>query len=159
MQGDGARREADLWGSRSMWQSLSVEPDVRPVDWMRSSTRRHHLIALGVPINLDEVRVADGAGAKTLPPLALKLDQKPGQETNGKPSRQRNGTPDGRESKVPELDMVRAKELVSLSEGECECGGRASESTLTPVDSPHRQINSPYSPYRHFEICHGRWTC
>lgn len=101
-----------------MWLSLTSQLDIRPVDWMRSSTRRQYLIALGVPINLDEVRVNDAAGTKTLPPLSLKLDQKPG-ETNGKAITPRNGTPDSREARAPELDATRVKELTNLTEGDC----------------------------------------
>lgn len=100
-----------------MWLSLTSQSDVKPVDWMRSSTRRQHLIALGVPINLDEVRVNDTAGTKSLPPLSLKLDQKPS-DTNGKSIPPRNGTPDNREAKAPGLDAARVKELTSLTEGE-----------------------------------------
>jgi hypothetical protein len=104
--------------SRNMWHSLTSQPKVRPVDWMRSSTRRQHLIALGIPINLDEVRVGDGAGTKSLPPLSLKLDKKQGDASNGRQVPPRNGTPDSREAKVPVLDTKRATELTSLTEGE-----------------------------------------
>ena len=30
-------------------------PQIQPVNWIRSRTRRQHLISLGIPINLDEV--------------------------------------------------------------------------------------------------------
>jgi hypothetical protein len=86
---------------------------------MRSSTRRQHLIALGVPINLDEVRVADGAGTKTLPPLALRLDNQPtAADSNGRKATSRSGTHESREAvKIPEMDMARAKELMAFTEG------------------------------------------
>lgn len=76
------------------------------------------MIALGIPINLDEVRVGDGPGTKSLPPLSLRLDKKQGEASNGRQIPPRNGTPDGREARAPVLDTKRASELTSLTEGE-----------------------------------------
>ena len=40
---------------RALLASLSSLPPLRPLDWKRSKIRREHLIALGVPVNLDDV--------------------------------------------------------------------------------------------------------
>lgn len=102
--------------SRNIWHSLTAQPNLKPVDWMRSSTRRQHLISLGIPINLDEVRMTDGAAMKTLAPVSISIDKKSA-DSNSKSPIQRGGTPDGRETKAPELDLARAKELSALTEG------------------------------------------
>lgn len=39
-----------------MYASLTSPPELAPLDWTRSRVRREHLINLGVPVNLDEVR-------------------------------------------------------------------------------------------------------
>lgn len=75
------------------------------------------MIALGIPVNLDEVRVGDPASTKSLPPLSLKLDKRSGDD-NGTQVPARNGTPISRDPKVPVLDTARANELTSLTEGE-----------------------------------------
>lgn len=40
---------------RSLLSTVSSLPPLRPLDWRRSKVRREHLIALGVPVNLDDV--------------------------------------------------------------------------------------------------------
>jgi hypothetical protein len=87
------------------------------------------LIALGIPVNLDEVRIGDPASTKSLPPLSLKIDEKPG-DSNGKQVPPRNGTPDSREPRVPTMDLNRATELTSLTEGESR------ETALSDIFSP-----------------------
>ncbi|KAI0082412.1 hypothetical protein K474DRAFT_1579855, partial [Panus rudis PR-1116 ss-1] len=56
--------------SRRMFEYLVPEqpPEIKPVNWTRSKWRRQHLIALGIPVNLDEV--LPPAGGK-LPPLKI----------------------------------------------------------------------------------------
>ncbi|KAG7096733.1 hypothetical protein E1B28_004146 [Marasmius oreades] len=44
-------------------------PPTKPSNWIRSRIRRQHLIALGIPVNLDEV--LPQAGGKPLPPLQI----------------------------------------------------------------------------------------
>lgn len=64
-------------GSRQLWADLSSFPSVKPIDWVRSKTRRDYLISMGVPVNLDEIHssFASGSGGnKQLPPLQLKYD-------------------------------------------------------------------------------------
>ncbi|KAJ1601041.1 hypothetical protein NDA14_006382 [Ustilago hordei] len=64
-------------GSRQLWEDLSSFPSVKPMDWVRSKTRRDYLISMGIPVNLDEIHscFASGSrGSKQLPPLQLKYD-------------------------------------------------------------------------------------
>lgn len=44
-------------GSKEVFQAYvpTSTPQIQPVNWVRSRTRRQHLISLGIPINLDEV--------------------------------------------------------------------------------------------------------
>ncbi|KAN0060872.1 hypothetical protein ACQY0O_006606 [Thecaphora frezii] len=68
--------------SRQLWKDLSALPLIKPMDWVRSRTRRDYLIAMGVPVNLDEIHnfalgsssSSGGSGGSMLPPLKLKLD-------------------------------------------------------------------------------------
>jgi hypothetical protein len=108
--------------SRAMWTALNSQPNLKPVDWMRSKTRRQYLIAIGIPINLDELNTASANG-KALPPLALKLDGKAdGSGGDGKADRDRDGAKIGRaakdreSSKPPEFDVERAKQVIALTE-------------------------------------------
>ncbi|KAK1231803.1 hypothetical protein PQX77_005017 [Marasmius sp. AFHP31] len=48
---------------------VSSPPPTKPSNWVRSRIRRQHLIALGIPVNLDEV--LPQAGGKPLPPLQI----------------------------------------------------------------------------------------
>lgn len=43
--------------SKEIFQAFAPvsTPQIQPVNWIRSRTRRQHLISLGIPINLDEV--------------------------------------------------------------------------------------------------------
>ncbi|CAL1701177.1 unnamed protein product [Somion occarium] len=56
--------------SRRMYDYLcpSTPPEIQPVNWTRSRIRRQHLIALGIPVNLDEVLPPSGG---KLPPLQI----------------------------------------------------------------------------------------
>ncbi|SGZ30306.1 BQ5605_C113g13234 [Microbotryum silenes-dioicae] len=49
--------ESDV-SRRTLLAGLSSLPALKPLDWRRSRIRREHLITLGVPINLDDVRWA-----------------------------------------------------------------------------------------------------
>lgn len=109
--------------SRTVWSALSKQPELKPVDWMRSKTRRQYLIAVGVPINLDELNTSSTNGAKTLPPLALKLDRGArGSETDpgsNKPNESNIGSAKStreRDNKPPEFDTQRAKSIVAMTE-------------------------------------------
>ncbi|SPO22299.1 uncharacterized protein UTRI_00977 [Ustilago trichophora] len=63
--------------SRQLLADLSSFPSVRPIDWVRSKTRRDYLISMGVPVNLDEIHssfASGSGGSRQLPPLQLKYD-------------------------------------------------------------------------------------
>ncbi|TKY89447.1 hypothetical protein EX895_001978 [Sporisorium graminicola] len=63
--------------SRQLYSDLSSFPSVRPIDWVRSRTRRDYLISMGVPVNLDEIHssfASGSGGSRQLPPLQLKYD-------------------------------------------------------------------------------------
>ncbi|GAC96853.1 hypothetical protein PHSY_004437 [Pseudozyma hubeiensis SY62] len=63
--------------SRQLWADLSSFPSVKPIDWVRSKTRRDYLISMGVPVNLDEIHssfASGSGGSKQLPPLQLKYE-------------------------------------------------------------------------------------
>lgn len=63
-------------GSRQLFTDLTSMPSVRPIDWVRSRTRRDYLISMGVPVNLDEIHstFSSGSNSRQLPPLQLKYD-------------------------------------------------------------------------------------
>ncbi|PWN33613.1 uncharacterized protein FA14DRAFT_63832 [Meira miltonrushii] len=109
--------------SRAAWSALSKQPELKPVDWMRSKTRRQYLIAVGVPINLDELNTTNTNGSKALPPLALKLDRGArGSEVESGPTSQNDGKVGSakstreRDNKPPEFDTQRAKSIVAMTE-------------------------------------------
>ncbi|KAM0787924.1 hypothetical protein ACM66B_006130 [Microbotryomycetes sp. NB124-2] len=54
---------------RNLLSSLSSMPALRPLDWRRSRVRRKHLVALGVPVNLDESFDAKPLASLVLPPI------------------------------------------------------------------------------------------
>jgi hypothetical protein len=57
--------------SRSLYKTLFKEaaPPLRAPNWTRSRIRRNHLIALGIPVNLDEVNPQ--ANGRALPTLNI----------------------------------------------------------------------------------------
>lgn len=60
-----------LTRSRDAYAQLTTAPMLKPLDWTRSRVRRDHLIAMGVPVNLDEV---ESHRLSTLPPLKITTD-------------------------------------------------------------------------------------
>lgn len=159
--------------SQNMWATLSTQPTLRPTDYQRSYTRRSHLIALGVPINLEEF-AAPAVRARVMPPLALTLDgvkptagplsapggasrasadgrlaSKPGSRA-ASPAPQRNERMAERRREElglgapPEVDMARAQELVDLTESELSCRLPVL-SSLAADASTHPQITSRFS--------------
>lgn len=64
--------------SRTLFRDLHGEESLptQMLSWKKSQTRRQQLIALGVPINLDEVLGGD-AQQKELPPLELHVESAP----------------------------------------------------------------------------------
>lgn len=58
--------------SQNFYNSLMQSaPPMKPPNWTRSRIRREHLIALGIPVNLDEVLPPHANGRSSLPPLHI----------------------------------------------------------------------------------------
>lgn len=51
---------------RDLYNSLTSPPALTTLNWTRSRVRREHLINLGVPVNLDEVRRSSPANPKAV---------------------------------------------------------------------------------------------
>ncbi|KAL0949317.1 hypothetical protein HGRIS_009393 [Hohenbuehelia grisea] len=111
--------------SRDLYTHLvKFTPPTKPPNWIRSRIRRQHLIALGIPVNLDEV--LPHANGKPLPPLQITtrpMSAPPGPR-NPPGARDslnipRSGTPQpsGRPtpSPKPTLDEPRVSALLDLS--------------------------------------------
>ncbi|KIK92290.1 hypothetical protein PAXRUDRAFT_584477 [Paxillus rubicundulus Ve08.2h10] len=59
-----------IHSSRELYAMLLNSPPLmEPINWIRSRTRQQHLIALGLPVNLDEI--LPHSNAKPLPPLHI----------------------------------------------------------------------------------------
>ena len=117
--------------SREMYKMLlKTPPPTKPSNWIRSRIRRQHLIALGIPVNLDEVlpRVT----STPLPMLEIHtrpMSAPPSQHntsySNGGPNmnpHSRAGTPKAGAQVVhfgprPEVDMTRINKLLQLNTG------------------------------------------
>lgn len=109
----------------------SSTPQIQPVNWIRSRTRRQHLISLGIPINLDEVL------PRTLEKIpALQISTRPSSAPPG-PRQSRPGSRVGSRAGSPEkrlrgaaanglrlgpkpvLDKAVVSGLLDLSPGTC----------------------------------------
>ena len=109
---------------------LQTPPPTKPPNWIRSRIRRQHLIALGIPVNLDEV--LPRTASKPLPMLEIHtrpMSAPPVHHHNsysnsGGPSVNhlpRTGTPkpepQAHFGPKPELDMARINKLLQLNPG------------------------------------------
>ncbi|BEJ14370.1 hypothetical protein CspHIS471_0401370 [Cutaneotrichosporon sp. HIS471] len=121
--------------SRDVYAQLTTAPILKPLDWTRSRVRREHLIAMGVPVNLDEV---DSHRLSALPPLRITTADMPARSQSAAPAplKRHSLPPPGpattgasapvsaRNSQAdkydlgprPVLDMARAEELCGLEE-------------------------------------------
>lgn len=79
---------------------------LKPLDWTRSRVRRDHLIAMGVPVNLDEV---ESHRLSTLPPLKITTD------LANKPPPRVSEDKHGLGPK-PTLDFAKAEELCAIED-------------------------------------------
>ncbi|KAG1815606.1 uncharacterized protein BJ212DRAFT_1357472 [Suillus subaureus] len=92
--------------SRGLYTMLMDSPPLmEPINWTRSRIRQQHLIALGLPVNLDEI--LPHASGKPLPPLHIStrpmsappgprngpLQSAPSSRTNSRAGTPRMGTP------------------------------------------------------------------
>ncbi|KAG5648887.1 hypothetical protein DXG03_000236 [Asterophora parasitica] len=118
--------------SRELYKMLvQSPPPTKPPNWTRSRIRRQHLIALGIPVNLDEV--LPRANGKPLPPLeittrpmsappgprnALHQHNAPASSSNsraGTPQPARQPTPSSHFGPKPELDHAKIQSLLELN--------------------------------------------
>lgn len=123
-------------------------PTIKPVNWTRSRIRRQHLIALGIPVNLDEVLPPAGGRLPTLeiktrpmsaPPVGAKTapvnrSQPASTANNSRAGTPRPGTPQQmaktasipptllRLGPRPELDEARVNRLLDPDPGMSETG-------------------------------------
>ncbi|KAF9534748.1 hypothetical protein CPB83DRAFT_802934 [Crepidotus variabilis] len=129
---EGAAQILITPSSREMYRHLlQTPPPTKPPNWTRSRIRRQHLIALGIPVNLDEVLPPRPIG-KPLPILEIHtrpMSAPPGvrnqHQTNGSTSSKpgsRSGTPKPGERGVfaqfgpkPELEMAKINKLLALN--------------------------------------------
>ncbi|KAF9006542.1 hypothetical protein BDQ17DRAFT_1351922 [Cyathus striatus] len=120
--------------SRELYRMLlQSAPSLRPPNWTRSRIRRQHLIALGIPVNLDEM--LPRANGKPLPPLQINtrpMSAPPGPRNHSYPDssapvttqNSRAGTPQPGGQNIatqfgpkPELDMGKINKLLELDSG------------------------------------------
>ncbi|ORY90744.1 hypothetical protein BCR35DRAFT_323522 [Leucosporidium creatinivorum] len=79
---------------RGLLSTLSSLPPLRPLDWRRSRIRREHLIALGVPVNLDDSADSKPLASLVLPSQINTLNNSPSIRS-ASPSGPRSSTPPG----------------------------------------------------------------
>ncbi|TFK43689.1 hypothetical protein BDQ12DRAFT_731680 [Crucibulum laeve] len=135
--------------SRDFYKTLiQTPPPTKPPNWTRSRIRRQHLIALGIPVNLDEV--LPRAAGKPLPPLEIHtrpMSAPPGSRNPPHPgtaapattNNSRAGTPQPGGQSVgaqfgpkPELDYTRINKLLELD---------AETLTIQPLSSLERYLS------------------
>jgi hypothetical protein len=142
-------------------------PPTKPPDWKRSRIRREHLIALGIPVNLDEM--VPHANGKPLPPLQIStrpMSAPPGPRHQtiasvARGSASRVASPDPAKDKPgssisqltfgtkPEIDENKISELLALDTGlspdlhdnnvpdTLRCRGAVAASPCGPRESPN----------------------
>lgn len=109
---------------------LKTPPPTKPPNWTRSRIRRQHLIALGIPVNLDEV--LPRANGKPLPTLEIStrpMSAPPGRRhahahDTGTNHNSRSGTPQpggvnisAQYGEKPDLDLSKINKLLQLDPG------------------------------------------
>lgn len=86
--------------SRTMWKELCTLPSVKPIDWVRSKTRRDYLISMGIPVNLDEIHTSRSVTGG-LPPLKLDMGTGSGSHLASSDSAPRRSTSSLSRSNTP----------------------------------------------------------
>ena len=106
-------------------------PQIQPVNWIRSRTRRRHLISLGIPINLDEVlpRTLEKIPALQISTRPSSAPPGPRQSRPGSGAGSRAGSPEKKSRGAttnglrfgpkPVLDNTIIRGLLNLSPGTC----------------------------------------
>ncbi|EJU06337.1 hypothetical protein DACRYDRAFT_19532 [Dacryopinax primogenitus] len=146
--------------SRDLYRTLTeIPPDMtRLVNWTRSRIRREQLIALGVPVNLDEVLPT--SNAKPLPPLHITTSPaaRPASAPPGRPATpaglaSRAATPvgGGRTPRsgppplgpAPKVDMAKAEDVLRATESQMSILPlMAVESQLADIRTVTEQANA-----------------
>ncbi|KAG2042233.1 hypothetical protein BDR03DRAFT_889675 [Suillus americanus] len=142
--------------SRGLYTMLMDSPPLmEPINWTRSRIRQQHLIALGLPVNLDEI--LPHASGKPLPPLHIStrplsappgprngpLQSVPSSRTNSRAGTPRMGTPQPSTrtgptvsqlgiGPKPQLDDKKVEELLKLD--------TADQLTLLPLAKLERYL-------------------
>ena len=65
---DSPPERLDNERAMSLWNQLAAPVPLNPPDWKRSRIRRHFLVSLGIPVNLDEILPASGKKKKLILP-------------------------------------------------------------------------------------------
>ena len=119
-------------------------PQIQPVNWIRSRTRRQHLISLGIPINLDEVlpRTLEKIPALQISTRPSSAPPGPRQSRPGSGVRSRAGSPEKKSRGAaanglrlgpkPILDNAIISGLLNLSPGTC-CRYATLNASLNPL--------------------------
>ncbi|CDR88097.1 uncharacterized protein SPSC_03683 [Sporisorium scitamineum] len=121
--------------SRQLWADLSSFPSVRPIDWVRSKTRRDYLISMGVPVNLDEIHssfASGSGGSRQLPPLQLQYDSSANRATGA------NGGPPQRSSSLKVTGTASSTPTSSSS-----ASGTAAQRSASASNTPRNGNSSP----------------
>ncbi|KZO98110.1 hypothetical protein CALVIDRAFT_554169 [Calocera viscosa TUFC12733] len=148
--------------SRDLYRTLTEIPSdmTRPVNWTRSRIRRQQLIALGVPVNLDEVLPT--SSAKPLPTLHITTTPtaRPASAPPGRPSTPaglnsraatpvpghrtpRTGTGPPPLGPAPRIDMDKAEEVLRYTESQSSILPLAAvESQLAEIRTVTEQANA-----------------
>ncbi|GAA5830602.1 hypothetical protein JCM11251_002529 [Rhodosporidiobolus azoricus] len=141
-QAEGVAQVLVTESARNLLVNLSTLPQLQPLDWRRSKIRREHLIAMGIPVNLDDttapkypsLSVHPGA-SRRLGPLAT--SHSPTRSSSAPPISgsalpfssgpsslpgSRSSTPFAERERTragmapPQLDKARAEELTRIGE-------------------------------------------
>ena len=130
-------------------------PQIQPVNWIRSRTRRQHLISLGIPINLDEVLPRT---LEKIPPLQISTRPSSAPPGPRQSPRSRVGSRAGSPEKKPRgaaanglrlgpkpsLDNVIINGLLSLSSGTC-CRYATPNVNLNPLVRTNGVVTARYA--------------
>lgn len=131
-EGEGSELGADILpsvlvlvaSSRNLYKSLTSVPPLARLDWTRSRVRREHLITLGVPVNLDEVRFLLASFPSFLSSFKGSLFSLLSQVASTKP---------------PSLPTLRISTLQQQSSS-------SSSNLSTPSHAPDRPTSTPPAP-------------
>jgi len=136
---------AVIFSKRAFQAYVSAStPQIQPVNWIRSRTRRQHFISLGIPINLDEVlpRTLEKIPALQISTRPRSAPPGPRQSRPGSRVGSRAGSPEKKSRGAtanglrlgpkPVLDNATISGLLNLSPGTC-CRYATLNGSLNPL--------------------------